>query len=383
MKSYISGSACEVFIRHESKKILKRVYYTNEGVENGHHKLTHEIQYLRQMNQECELFPRVLSDYYKNDYLYMELEYLFEGESLADLIFDDTVDTEYVERSIECIISRLFKEFYIKRFSEINPAYWYDCYIARTIRRLNVSLQLIQEKNLNWSELRGCILHGITINGISYPSAYQYMEYLSSHMEALKNIRPHASYRTHHDLIPENILIQRGSHCVADFKMIDPRGESETGIGNRHFIYDMGKMLFGLDCYGLFRRAYHEEQFKAFRFVRNASFCYELMYNKRDKTVQKLINAQKTFVNTYYSCCQKTEEGNENSLLQLMFSAACMYIPDIPCRMIDENMEELCIAFYARGCMFLHELMLLLYGCDELSSDIDGTMYSRWPADEI
>ena len=62
-----------------------------------------------------------------------------------------------------------------------------------------------------------------------------------------------------------------------------------------------------------------------------------------------------------------------------MFSAACMYIPDIPCRIIDEGIEDLCLVFYARGCMLLHELMLKLYGQDELSSDIDGSLYNHWP----
>ena len=62
-----------------------------------------------------------------------------------------------------------------------------------------------------------------------------------------------------------------------------------------------------------------------------------------------------------------------------MFSAACMYIPDIPCRIIDEKIEDLCIAFYVRGIMLLHELMLKIYGKDELSSDIYGKLYKRWP----
>ena len=43
MKNYQSGSACEVFIEPENKRVIKRVYYTNEGIENGHNKLLHEI----------------------------------------------------------------------------------------------------------------------------------------------------------------------------------------------------------------------------------------------------------------------------------------------------------------------------------------------------
>lgn len=376
MKSYISGSACEVFVDHHDRKVIKRVHYTNEGIENGHQKLSHEIRYLKQMNRECTLFPRLLSTYYENDYLYMALEYLFDGESLADLIFDDNVDSNYVNHSIDYIMARLFDEFYINRFTEINPNYWDDCYLRRTIRRLDVSLELIREKYPHWTELQNCIQSGVCINGIRYPSVYRYIDYLYAHMEQIDQLHPCTTCRSHHDLIPENILIQRGDTCVSDFKMIDPRGESETGLNNRHFIYDMGKMLFGLDCYGLFRRAYHKDRFDSFRFTRTAPRSYSLIYNEQSPTVQKLINAQKAFLNAY-TRCHKDAAGN--SYLQLMLSAACMYIPDIPCRIIDEQMEELCIAFYARGCMFLHELMLALYSIDELSSDIDGSQYMRWP----
>ena len=92
MKSYKSGSACEVFVDSENKKVIKRVYYTNEGIKNGHTKLLHEINYLKQMNNECNFFPKVLSTYYNDNYLYTEIEYLFNGESFADLIFDDSVE---------------------------------------------------------------------------------------------------------------------------------------------------------------------------------------------------------------------------------------------------------------------------------------------------
>ena len=90
------------------------------------------------------------------------------------------------------------------------------------------------------------------------------------------------------------------------------------------------------------------------------------------------MQLQKSFFDLYCKNYSKIANKSEDVELQLMFSVACMYIPDIPCRIIDEEIEELCLIFYARGCMFLHELMLKIYGRDELSSDIDGDLYERW-----
>lgn len=37
------------------------------------------------------------------------------------------------------IMEKLFKDFYIKRSTVISPNYWEECYINRTIRRMNVT----------------------------------------------------------------------------------------------------------------------------------------------------------------------------------------------------------------------------------------------------
>lgn len=65
--------------------------------------------------------------------------------------------------------------------------------------------------------------------------------------------------------------------------------------------------------------------------------------------------------------------------MQLLFSFACMYIPDVPCRIIDEQNEDLALAFYARGCMIMHKLFLHIYREDMFSSDRDGCQFEMWP----
>lgn len=137
-------------------------------------------------------------------------------------------------------------------------------------------------------------------------------------------------------------------------------------------------MLFGLDCYGLFRQVYNGKSMENFKFNCISSGEYELYFDKEKKIIQKLIKLQEIFLKHYYECYKNISKEYGDMEKQLIFSAACMYIPDIPCRVIDEGIEELCILFYARGCMFLHELMLKIYGRDELSSDVDGKLYKRW-----
>lgn len=379
MSSEISGSACEVFIDPSKHMVRKRVYYANQGIENGHDKLWYEIEYLLRMNDENKFFPKVLNHYYKNGFLNLELEYLYEGESLADLILDEKVSQDYIEKSLMFILNHLFGEFYIKQNTPPNPAYWQECYLERTRRRISISLELIVSRFPKWKILKDCIENGIEINGISYASINKYISHLQNDQKIMERLKINGTFCSHHDLIPENILIRRGHNRVSEFKIIDPRGDRETGKGNRHFIYDMGKMMFGLDCYGLFRRGYHLGEFHDFDFSQISDRTFLLSFNSRSVSVKHLIMAQNIFLREFRKMYENSAESGSDGRLQLLFSFACMYIPDIPCRMIDEENEKLALIFYARGCMVMHKLFLYIYGEDCFSSDYSGEQFDMWP----
>lgn len=379
MSNKISGSACEVLIDPSKRMVCKRVYYTNQGIENGHDKLWYEIEYLIRMNKANDFFPKVLSYYYKKDFLNLELEYLYEGESLADVILAEEVSEDYIEKSLILILKQLFGKFYIKQDIVPNPRYWQECYLERTKRRIDISLHLLKDVFPKWKTLKKCIENGIEVNGISYSCINKYISYLQNDSDVFEKLKISGTFCSHHDLIPENIMIKKGDDSISEFKMIDPRGDSETGKENRHFIYDMGKMLFGLDCYGLFRRGYHLGEFQDFNFTQISDCGFLLSFNSESKSVKHLIIAQNIFMREFEKIYEKSEECNGDGRLQLLFSFACMYIPDVPCRMIDEKNEELSLIFYARGCMIMHKLFIYLYGKDSLSSDYSGEQFEMWP----
>lgn len=374
------GSACRVTVDSAKGIVCKRVYYRDQGIENGHDKLLYEYAYLKRMNRENDFFPRVLGCHYTDGFLNVELEYLFEGESLADLIFDETVGEAYIRNSVVFVLQELFRTFYRKQDVPPNPAYWRDCYIARTRRRMERSLSLIRQRFPEWRTLKDCIVNGMEVNGIFYAGIGQYLSFLERDKNLWDRLKINATYRTHHDLIPENILIRRGAERVCEWKLIDPRGDGETGKENRHYLYDMGKMMFGLDCYGLFRRAYRDGG-RDFCFERQSDGGFTLVFDSRSAAVAHLIAAQETFLETFLRLHAQAEGGEGR--LKLLFAAAFMYLPDIPCRMIDEQSEELALAFYARGCMSLHRCFLYAFGEDVLSSDRDGRQCEIWPMREL
>ncbi len=378
MKNYYSGSACEVSILKDEQIVRKKVYYTNQGIENGHDKLLNEAAYINRLNKESNWFPQILDQYYMNHYLIVELEYLFDGHSFADIIFDDTVDDDYLIKSLDFILNKLFSGFYISSKIPVSERYWKKCYIERTRRRMDTTISLINNRYTKWHELKDCILNGITINNIRYGSVYEYLDYIEKHIHFGHELPLYNTYRTHHDLIPENIMVDCGKTMITDFKLIDPRSDNETGADCRHFIYDMGKMMFGLDNYGLFRRTHHKQLNKEYTFEKVGDREYILSYFSEGFFVKRIIRLQQEFLSMFNHLAQEKEPMVDEWKKYLWFAFAFMYIPDIPCRVIDEQNEKLSLEFYARGILTIHKMMLEVFSKDVLSSDSTGDYFQLW-----
>ena len=54
-----SGSACNVIVDRENRRVWKRVNRDNQGVANGHDKLWHEGEFVMQQNLMIEFYPQV------------------------------------------------------------------------------------------------------------------------------------------------------------------------------------------------------------------------------------------------------------------------------------------------------------------------------------
>lgn len=380
MKYTSSGSACRVEINKKQRVIYKSAHKLNQGIENGHDKLLNEALFIKKQAKNNNFYPRVLDVTYKNEDLVVEYEYLFDGVTLADLIFDDNLSQAYIDNSLEFVINRLFNEYYIPKGIVPDDGYLNVCYFNRLRRRMDVTLELIETEFGGWIRLKDAILNGVVLNGSYYPGIYEYLNYLERDTKLHEILMINRNYESHHDLIPENIVVNATGKLnrIAGFKLIDPRGEFETGENNRHYVYDMGKMFFGLDCYGLFRKGFFNNDFSHFSLKANEGNDYVLMFNNASVTVKHLIDSQKTLWNVLGRLRAEFSSDWEKRKLQYLFSFSFMYLPDIPCRIIAEKEEMLAIAFYTRGMMIMRNFMIAAYGRDPLSSNATSEV-DLWP----
>ena len=152
------------------------------------------------------------------------------------------------------------------------------------------------------------------------------------------------------DLIPSNIVVDINDleEKINNFKLIDPRGEGDTGINNRHFTYDIGKLLFGYSGFELLRgvtkeKNYILEQSKtnnvySFQFAMKSNICTEKFENSR-KEVLKQLELNKY---NYFDSIELVNTYKEKILL----AEAYCFFADLPCRMINGDAEEILLCFY-------------------------------------
>jgi hypothetical protein len=365
-----SGSACRVTVDKENRRIWKSVNRHNQGIENGHDKLWHEAEFIMHQNLINEYYPLVKDIHYEDEDLVVEYEYLFQGLTMADLIFDSRFSISFLKQSLENIAHALFNSFYVKTRLSPNPEYLYNCYFDRLRRRIDRSLELIHTDFQEWTRLKTALTQGIFINETYYPPIADYLDYLLSDNQLQQQIMIHNCYNAHHDLIPENIMVdvQDGLTAIRGFRLIDPRGDAETGLTNRHPMYDMGKMLFGLDCYGLFRRAMQKQDFSNFKYFCHSENRYTLVFHTDHLIVQRLMYCQHLWMDLL-----KKQAGNDwlRKQKQYALAFAFMYHPDIPCRIIAEQNEDLCLLFYLRGMMVLRYCLKIIFGRDPLTNDFE------------
>ena len=368
-----SGSACNVIVDRENRRVWKRVNRHNQGVENGHDKLWHEAEFVMQQNLMNEFYPLVKDVCYQDENLVVEYEYLFQGLTMADLIFDSRFSSSYLKQSLENIAHALFSSFYVKAGLPPNLTYLDNRYFGRLRRRVERSLELIHTDFQGWTRLKAALTQGVFINKAYYPPIMDYLDYLLGDNQLQRQIMIHNCYNAHHDLIPENIMVdvEENFSAIRGFRLIDPRGDAETGVANRHPMYDMGKMLFGLDCYGLFRRAVQKQDFSNFQYIYHGENRYTLLFHTDRPIVKRLIYCQHLWMDLLREYAGVDWPRKQK---QYAFAFAFMYHPDIPCRIVAEQNEDLCLLFYLRGMMVLRYCLQIIYGRDPLVENCESAI---------
>lgn len=380
----LGGSCCDRRLcDFQGKKIfVKEINKNIQGIDNGYKKFWYEIQHMKN-HFDTGLYPQIIYDNDDGQIYSVGMEYCFDGATLSDLIRNENVDIEYFYKSFDYIMEELFKRMYLLEKGEVDNKYLDICYFDRVANRLNKIVEYNMVQKYGFSNLIYRIMdEGCVINDIYYAPIMDYVMYMKNNVELRKKLEISYSTQCHYDLCPLNILVDVDltSERVRDFKLIDVRGEEETGKQKRHFMYDMGKMLLGLDTFDLFRIFNNENE--TFRIVvENTDKIPQIHFSFIEGTIYERYKLAYDYFWTsmekrdYYA--EELNEDKENLRLQFLFSQSMMYHPDVPCRIIYEKNEKLAIQMYMRGLMCIKAFLYEIYGCDPVTHDLNKV--DLWP----
>ena len=371
----MGGSCCNrrVVTKNGKKMFIKEIDKKIEGIDNGFKKFYYEIQHMRRY-KNTGLFPQILSIEDDGDMYSVAMEYYYNGATLSDLIRNKCVPKQYFDNSFDYIMDELFKRMYCHRFDVTVPSdYLNICYFNRLQHRI----QRIEEDNLvlryNFTNcLLKIIKNGCIINDEYYPPLSNYIDFMRDDNTLCREVNISYAGQAHYDLCPLNILvdIDESFPRIKNFKLIDVRGEGDTGVNIRSYMYDMGKMLLGLDAFDLFRifngkRGEESYEYSIFdsnipqiklKFIPNTiaeryKQAYEHFWSRMDEK-------------SYYS--NVLGENPTKLKNQFLFSQSMMYHPDVPCRIIYEKDETLAILMYVRGMVLIRHFCEVFYGNDPI-----------------
>ncbi|MCU7668468.1 hypothetical protein [Bacillus thuringiensis] len=386
----LGGSCCTRYQKND-KVYIKEINKSVEGIENGYIKFLNEVQHMIKANEKfVGFYPQILQINEDSNMYSVELEYCYNGTTLADLMRNEIVDTKYFEYSFEYMLDILLERFFIRKKNIVpNSDYIKDNYIQRIIRRIEDIYKLDIENKYGFSNtLLAINKNGFFLNGEYYPPILNYIKYISKDDELMNRLNITFNTESHHDLIPSNILVKADTfNRINDFKLIDPRGEGETGEENRHFMYDLGKMLLGIDTLDIFRIFNGKLEKKLYKFNKNGKkagiYTFDLRFLVDNPVLNKYIKSNDLFwkiINKHSSRKESILSCEKNIQLKLLFSQACMYHPDISCRIIFEKDEELALCMYLRGSMMMRNFMDYYYGIDPLRNKNNLSRITLWPS---
>jgi len=352
--------------------MVKEIDKSIQGVENGYDKFYYEIQHMLKYS-DTGLFPKIYKIDDKPDRYSVIMEYCYHGMTLSDLIRNQNVDLSCFENSFDYIMTDVMHKLYSKHYgSYLLSDYIEQCYYSRVVNRIS----LITESNMLDQYKFSNILYrivkdGCYINEEYYPPAYEYIEFMRKNECLSELLKITFSCHAHYDLCPMNIVVDYNfdEGRIKDYRLIDVRGEDDTGPGKRHYIYDMGKMLLGLDAFDLFRIFNGRDDKKSYLYQVDATGEKVLINFKFIKggIAERYKTAEEHFwlffENRNY-CTDILLDTPENLKTKFLFSQSMMYLPDVPCRIIYEKCEESAILIFLRGIVLMRHFLESVFGKD-------------------
>lgn len=373
--NFNGGSVADVTYDKINRCIQKSVSINNEGINNGYSKLFYEAKHMQQYNllNKHKFYPDIYEIKERNHHLIIKMEYLYQGLTLTDLLLNNQIGNKFINKSLNNILDTLFERLYLNQ-KNIFPhqEYLNINYFDRVASRIDKVLKILR-KNTHYPRIKSALQDGIYLNNKYYPSILEYNNYLRKDKYANEILTPKTCTDSHQDLIPSNILVDYNGYQseITNFKLIDPRGEGDTGLDTRHFTYDLGKLLFGLHGFELFRRSTLKHNYSLTYDKIDNLYHYQFTVFQNQLT-NKLLSARthvlKQLEEHKYQYFDSIDLINTYKEKILLAEAYCFFA-DLPCRLINGDDEEILLCFYLRGIECLTEVMKLIYGKDMIADD--------------
>lgn len=380
----VGGSCCTRRLSDvEGEKVfIKEINRNVQGIENGYDKFKYEIQHMKE-HYDTGLYPEIIFEENFGAMYSVGMQYCYNGATLSDLVRNSWVNIEYFCKSFEYVMEELFERMYLQEKGKVIENYLDICYFDRILSRLNKVIENHMLEKYGFSDLIAKMMkEGCNINGVYYAPITEYIDYMRKDIDLLEKINVSYSTQCHYDLCPLNILVDIDfeKERISDFKLIDVRGEKDTGKAKRHLMYDMGKMLLGLDTFDIFR--IFNNYGETFNFFKdNNGVVPEISFSFVKDSIHERY---KTAYNYFWIFMEKKKyyaaelnEEKSNLRLKYLFSQCMMYHPDIPCRIICEKDEKLAILMYMRGLMCIKTFLYEVYRCDPVTHGLEEV--DLWP----
>ena len=323
-------------------------------VENGSEKLRNEILHTLTRDKKLKkFFPKILEFTFSKltKYTKVVMPCYFSSTDLSHIILNSTISISSVKQCYFTIFSSLFSSFYVIKKDIFPPKdYVEKLFFSRVERRIQ---QVFNEFSSFSPDLNEMIREGFVLNGREIPSLLTLLSHIKNDRAAMKRLMVKNVYESHHDLIASNIIVDfcRESLMLRDFKLIDCRGEKETGKSYRHWFYDLCKAKFFISGYDLIRREYFCQ--KIYRKIQKLHVEFD--FEESSETVRRYQELNRSFFEIVESS-DKTLGlilADPNWQEKILFGEGFMFIADIPPRIVDEGSEEMAIAFYVYGIQLL------------------------------
>jgi hypothetical protein len=326
-------------------------------VENGSNKLKSEIIHILTRSKEAKkFFPDIYEFTFSEitKFTRVVMPHYFDHVDLSRLILDTSIPIDCVKQCYVEIFSSLFSGFYVEKPVRAPKDYVNRMFFDRVERRTR---QVLDEFKGFSTTLNQMMENGFVLNDYQVPPLFELLDLIKTKQDVMARLAVNTVYESHHDLIASNILVNfsKADMALKNFKLIDCRGEGETGYQYRHWFYDLCKAKFFVSGYDLIRRKFTKLQMRNL----NGTINVHLGFDLSNEVTQRYLELNASLFGLIESATGTVDVvlNDPNWKEKILFGEGLMFLADIPPRIVDEADEEMVLCFYCFGIQLLMQYL--------------------------